>query len=175
MNTIPAELEQKFEEVLAKAKFLYPLLNGYNVQLHFKKLNEGTLALAYYFPYKIEVNSFYYEYMKDHILNNTIIHEIAHIVQYIYYPSAKQAHGKEWREISRSLGLTNPKSNNVMTDIPSEKPRYNYRLPNGSIITVSNIIHSKIQKRNHIRCLSGDSSQIFGKNDFVGVYNSVHA
>lgn len=38
-----------------------------------------------------------------HILNDTIRHELAHILQYLHYPESLD-HGKEWRNIAVKMG-----------------------------------------------------------------------
>lgn len=53
---------------------------------------------------KVEFNLAYCMTEKDKF-SRTIYHEVAHIVQFLLFPNAKQAHGSEFRHIMNSQGL----------------------------------------------------------------------
>lgn len=88
----PTELESKFKKAagVARSNILIP-------------------ALSY-----IDLNSYFVETGLDHILNNTIPHELAHIVQKVLYPRAKQAHGPEWKRIMRHVFNVEPSTYHSM-------------------------------------------------------------
>ena len=64
---------------------------------------------AYRHVNRIEINAAFF--LEDTIvtysnLEETIAHEIAHVIQFKHWPSAKQAHGPEFRSIMASIGYT---------------------------------------------------------------------
>ena len=53
----------------------------------------------------VEINMILFEDNVSHILNETIPHEIGHLVQYDKFKGVDiQGHGAEWREIMKRLG-----------------------------------------------------------------------
>lgn len=75
----------------------------------------------------------------DHILNETIPHEVAHMVEFELYN--KLSHSLRWERICKSLG-GNPKR---CHQLKTATKKYVYNV-NGSIIELSIRYHNKIQK-----------------------------
>lgn len=56
-------------------------------------------------------------------MKETLAHELAHVIQYVCFPHAKQAHGPEWKRIMRDLGFE-PSTYHSM-----ERPKVNGKKP----------------------------------------------
>lgn len=64
----------------------------------------------------VEINMILFEDNVDYILNNTIPHEIGHLVQFDKFDlkgASTPGHGAEWQEIMRRLGKTPSKHHNL--------------------------------------------------------------
>ena len=78
-------------------------LPGYPT-ISFNIKGKKTLGMAYRHQNRISFNLEMAEKIgKD--FEEVIIHEISHLIQFIVYPDAKQAHGPEFRKICRTLGI----------------------------------------------------------------------
>jgi len=64
-------------------------------------------ARAWYHQHRIEYNLAYVMTLKDiSCYDETIAHELAHIIVHKVYPRYKQAHGVEFRGIMQAIGFT---------------------------------------------------------------------
>lgn len=97
-----------WEEAFAKIPKLreyfanVPSLNVKSIELFPAKFKSSSgVAITKRGGYQIDINSFFVDHHLDQVLNTTIPHEISHIIQWVVYPRAKQAHGPEWRKIMR--------------------------------------------------------------------------
>lgn len=64
-------------------------------------------GMCYYGQYRIEYNLAYVMGLKDiSQYDETIAHELAHILVYKVYPRYKQAHGVEFRGIMQAIGFS---------------------------------------------------------------------
>ena len=106
------------------------------------EINSSRIAgMAFQRQWAIKINSSYLKAHTDHIINTTIAHEIAHLIQFKLFPTAKQAHGPEFRYICRMLGIdgktyhTMPRMN-VVNHVYICNCRKHF---------VSNIVHRRMQ------------------------------
>ena len=64
--------------------------------------NKSRIAGKAFRSKKIEYNL---RFAEEADFETTIVHELAHIIQFIVYPYAKQAHGSEFRSIMQVMGF----------------------------------------------------------------------
>lgn len=84
------------------------------------ELKASGIAGKAYYSGKIVFNIAYIMALdRPELFDETIAHELAHIVQYRLYPKAKQAHGVEFRDIMLWLGY----SGNTYHDYNSSKAK----------------------------------------------------
>jgi len=89
-------------EVLAKAKSIWASFDGSNVSVDF--FSKGSAAgLASLRSKRVSFNTVLMSRHPEDF-DNTIIHEVAHLVTYQIRPNAKQAHGPEFKRIMLILG-----------------------------------------------------------------------
>ena len=71
--------------------------------IHF---NSNKSPIAGYAYRQEKIVEFNLRFAEELDFETTIMHELAHIVQYIIYPFAKQAHGPEFRSIMQTMGFS---------------------------------------------------------------------
>ena len=54
--------------------------------------------------YEIRLNPVFLGHYKEEFVNDTVVHEYAHVVALKLYPNSKP-HGKEWKKLMRLLGV----------------------------------------------------------------------
>ena len=84
----------------------------------------------------------------EDFFNTLIPHEVAHIITDLKYPNAKQAHGVEWKNAMRMLGIADPKSKHLYdVTVCPDVVRYRYvcSCPNRTF-RVTKQLHSMMQK-----------------------------
>jgi SprT protein len=89
---------------------------------------------------------------RDDMINNTLPHEIAHIVTYQIYPSAT-AHGRHWASVMWVLGLPADRCHTYETKAARVRKReYHYECgcPEGHLVTKT--IHNRIQQGRMYTC-----------------------
>ena len=88
--------------VTGEANRLFPDLNMVTPYIGF--FQKGTYAgRAWYKQHKVEFNTVLAEENGDRF-ENTVIHEVSHLVTNALFPSAKQAHGPEFKRVMATLG-----------------------------------------------------------------------
>jgi len=67
---------------------------------------KGTCAgKAYHWENRVKLNRFLLRQNPESMVNQTLPHEIAHVITHIQYPFAKGSHGPEWQSVMRMFGL----------------------------------------------------------------------
>ena len=62
-----------------------------------------TAGYARYIEHRVEFSAELMWEHTEHFVQDTIPHEVAHILTHIIFPNAKQHHGPEWRNMLRWL------------------------------------------------------------------------
>ena len=67
---------------------------------------KGTCAgKAYHWENRVKLNRFLLRQNPEEMVNQTLPHEIAHVITHIQYPFAQKSHGPEWQSVMRMFGL----------------------------------------------------------------------
>lgn len=80
----------------------------------------------------------------DHLFNNTVPHELAHIVCF-YKPQLGRNHDNGWRRVCVALGGNGERCHKEEVTY-AKGNTYNYRTTSGHVIAVSQVIHQRIQQ-----------------------------
>lgn len=80
----------------------------------------------------------------DHILNETVPHELAHII--CFYTGMDKGHGKTWKRVCMALGGTGERCHNEDVIPARITEQFAYQTTCGRIVKVGKIRHNKIQK-----------------------------
>ena len=98
------QIIESVEKTVAKVNEMFPNLNFKKPTVEF--FNRGKVSgRAYYAKHHLEFNEVLAMENAEEF-ENTVIHEVAHLVVRKVYPFAKQAHGPEFRAVCRGLGGT---------------------------------------------------------------------
>lgn len=98
------QIIESVDKTVAKVNEMFPNLNFKKPTVEF--FSRGKVAgRAYYAKHHLEFNEVLAMENAEEF-ENTVIHEVAHLVVRKVYPFAKQAHGPEFRAVCRHLGGT---------------------------------------------------------------------
>lgn len=64
-----------------------------------------TAGKASYASHTIFINPLFLTQHPEEVIEKTVGHECAHLINKIVFPNARQHHGPEWKYVMRSLGL----------------------------------------------------------------------
>lgn len=110
--------------------------------------SSGTTAgWAKYHPYyNIEFNAYLIQNNWDTMVNSTIPHEVAHLVDHMIY-GRSSGHGIRWQKIATALGDTNTgeRLHTMKTKRARRTKRHQYVMPSGREEWISTTIHNRIQ------------------------------
>ena len=70
---------------------------------------------AWYSRWRVNYNLELYERNKDHFINNTVPHELAHLIARTLYPGCT-AHGHEWKSVMHRLGVDSSRCHSYDTN-----------------------------------------------------------
>lgn len=148
--TIESDLRDAFNRHMDKACSLYPNLSIIRNRLRFTIMpNIGQKAGVAIGASEIRVNLAMAKQNFDHIANDTIPHEIAHII--CDHFKWDNGHGRMWKRVAASLGIVpNRCFSTADTGIKPVKMRqrtqYLHRATCGTEIWLSDVMHGKIMK-----------------------------
>lgn len=76
--------------------------------------------------YTMRLNKTLLEEQTDLYINNTVVHEFAHLVTDLVYGRYVNSHGKEWKKVATELGLKNPKATSSLYSLRNRVEKYVY-------------------------------------------------
>lgn len=147
------QIQNRVDEVLMQALDL-----GFDVsdcEVGFFR-QKRALGLAYRNKQRIEFNLDAAEIQGIEDYTQTIKHEIAHLIQFKYYPYAKQAHGPEFKRILATLGGV-PSTHAVMSAEQSAAFRSTRKYIEARFDYACSCNTFKISKRMHNQILKGQT------------------
>jgi len=146
MQLQQTQVRAKCNETFAKAKTLWPDMNFDNVGIRFDlKGRAAGMACRRDSTYFMRFNA---EMMTrdafDHVLNNTVQHETAHIVC-MMNPKLGRNHDAGWTRVCRLLGGNGERCHSEEV-VYGKGNTYEYTTDRGHRVRVSGAIHQKIQR-----------------------------
>lgn len=156
-SDICAEVEEivKRHYIIAEKHFGRIITPLPTIKYDLKGATAGT-ADSHTFPFPtIQLNSAFFENNKEDMLNNTVPHEVAHLVTDKIYGSNKKPHGPEWKYVMLVFGLE-PKrchaydTSQIVKERKTRKFIYYCRCFSG--VTAGLNVHRKIQAQSGHKC-----------------------
>lgn len=98
------KITKKVEELYQKAKTIFPNLENWTRPAWDAKVTGTTAGLAYFLQNRISLNAGLFNRNKDDFFNDTIPHEIAHLVAFMVYND--RSHGPVWKNTMQKLGYS---------------------------------------------------------------------
>jgi predicted SprT family Zn-dependent metalloprotease len=148
--TIESDLRAAFIRHMDNACRLYPELTRIQHSVAFIiKPNMGTRAGTARGYREICVNLTLARQNFDHIANNTIPHEIAHII--CAYFAWDKGHGRMWKRVASTLGIAPERCfDSVATGMQPvmmrQRSKYLHKATCGTEIWLSDVMHGKLLK-----------------------------
>jgi len=100
-------VEQKINDIFDKAEQVYG--RSFNrPALYFTEGKAMILAMAYVKSNYINFNPYFMGIALETVLNETVIHEAAHIIAHQLYGCKAFGHSPLWAGVARKLGLEKP-------------------------------------------------------------------
>lgn len=136
-------------------------LGGLNIGYNLKGTTAGT---ANFSSKTVKFNKVLIEENFNEFIDDTIPHEVAHIVTRHFFGSRAAAHGKEWKYVMKHLFGVEPKrchSMDTKNSMVRNTKKFIYTCPCETTFNISTQRHNKI-KQGHIRiCGSCKGTLIF--------------
>ena len=183
-DTIPVEIIDRCEktiqwcmETLRRKLEERHLLHKYarfNVMpnLIFKKRG-GCAGTADVIKWEINLNKVYLLENTEHMIEDTLLHEFVHLVQFVLYPYAKRQHGPEFKKVSKWLFgrefSTYHTYNTSNARKPRRKVRYVYQCQCGPVLLTKrqhDVTQTCIEKGSGAGYICGKCGDIF--REYVG-------
>lgn len=179
MKDLKSAAEARVSELMDQAKKL-----GFKVPRPSVVFNKrGQVAGTMNFDGTMDLNAELFRQNYDDFLKNTIGHEFAHHICFVYWPNAEMAHGPEWKQIMVQLGLNPSRCHNydVSTVKVKEYNKFEYKCPVcGESQVLTSIRHNKVRKGwnyLHSKCASAKNPLIFvkelGKISYEAAQNKI--
>jgi predicted SprT family Zn-dependent metalloprotease len=168
--TIESDLRAAFNRHMDNACRLYPAFTANRHRVVFEIVpNMGGIAGQARGCLHIKVNLTLARQNPDYICNNTIPHEIAHII--CAHFGWDRGHGKNWKRVAVSLGCTGERCFNAaetgMTPVKlRQRNRYEYVASCGTVVWLSDVMHNKVTNGQQ-RILASTKGRI-SKHHFTG-------
>ena len=123
-NDDKKEIQARVENLVDLANFTHDLGMEYPKIIY--DLKGTTAGQAFYYENKLRLNSVALKNYRDHFIDQTVGHEVAHLVAFQKNGGDIKPHGYEWRNIMRMYNL--PPSRCHSYDLPSARKitRHNY-------------------------------------------------
>lgn len=141
------EARKKFVETLKKAEQLFGKMP--EVKLYFSNIGKAAgLAKRVDGKYSVTLNVFALEQNPTDCIENTIPHEVAHIVCYAY-PNLGRNHNPGWKRVCRMLGGNGTRcyTSEQYQLAPKRKTTNHKYNVNGKELVIGAIQHNRIQTR----------------------------
>jgi len=148
--TIESDLRAAFIRHMDNACRLYPELTRIQHSVAFIiKPNMGNKAGTARGYREVCVNLTLARQNFDHIANNTIPHEIAHII--CSYFAWDKGHGRMWKRVASSLGIAPERcfdsvATGMQPVIMRQRSKYLHKATCGTEIWLSDVMHGKLLK-----------------------------
>jgi predicted SprT family Zn-dependent metalloprotease len=153
---------------------LYPDLARISSRVMFEiKYNMGRRAGTAYGHSRVCVNLAMARQNFGHIANDTIPHEIAHII--CSYFNWDNGHGRMWKRVAASLGIVpNRCFSTVDTGIKAvtmrQRTKYLHKATCGTEIWVGDVLHKKIMNGDNSRLLRNTGGRL-SASTYTGKFN----
>ena len=157
------------EACLEKADEMYglDLVAWTEITTNLKGRNAGEAARCASGRYVVRINRQYIDDNFDYIVNDTIPHEIAHLVCFAN-PKLGSKHDNGWKTVCRSLGGSGTRCHHNEV-IYAKGTTYRYILANGETVTLSDRRHKKVQSGLTYRTKKGGRIDQYCDHKVIGI------
>jgi SprT protein len=160
-------IEQRVKEVVAIAEKLYnvDILPNLTITVRNMGLAAGSAELTVEGSLIIEINTEAVEKHLDYVLNDTIPHEVAHLVTYLR-PELGSAHNKGWKQVCEALGGSSKRCHSLQLTKRRPTRMFSYTTDRNEDISLTIIRHNKLQNRK-VLSYTTKSGSLISRSDFI--------
>lgn len=112
---------------------------------------KGRTAGQACYPNKIRINQYLLEQYGQKYIDDTVVHEIAHLLTDHKYPHSKP-HGDKWQQIMFLLGVTNPSTTHSYSTKPARQTKQYVYICDCRVHYLPTITHNRILKGAEYKC-----------------------
>lgn len=174
MKTL-ADFTQLVQLCLASAAEKYGEIPHVDIRYDIRGKCAGMAGAASVNRYTGEVKGLYLRFNReaitknwDEMVNQTIPHEVAHIVAYVHRRLGAKNHNWAWQQIDRALGGTGERCHKMELTPGRRTTRHLYRLENGLEFKIGPKHHSGLQAGKY-GYLKDKKGNYIRANNYVGV------
>ena len=144
-ESLKRRIIERHNEIVAKARQLFPAyaaLSQHTVYFY-ETGRAGGLAHGYH---KVGYNVHVFAQDPDRFINDTIPHEIAHIV--VNALRIGKGHDKTWKRVCTMLGGSGARcynAENITHKLIRHRKQYEYRATCGTVVMLSDVRHNRLQ------------------------------
>lgn len=170
MKTL-AEFEALVKVCIAAAEAKYGKMPAIRIRFDLRGKSAGMAGVASLNRYTKEITGPYLRFNVEAIRNNwddmvqqTIPHEVAHLVAWCFPALGADNHNYQWQRIDRSLGGTGERCHRMKLTPARQTNRYRYVLASGQEISVGPKHHRALQMGSTLRMKK--SGEVVAKHHF---------
>lgn len=163
------EVEQKCHDLIAKGNAMF----GTNVKLASigwdLRGHAAGQAKRSGLVYSVRFNLEAKRLDPNHFFNNTVPHEIAHLIVFeltLTGRSRDRGHGRDFKRVCLALGGSATRCHNIALTKAKVHKKYKYTTDSGRTIEVGGLVHKKIQQGQGRRF--SDTGERIAYNHYVG-------
>jgi SprT protein len=168
-QTLRNRVKERLEDIYLLAQTIYHR-NFPLPELVFE-LKGKTAGYAHYRENKINLNSEALAKHTDETINETLPHEIAHLLAFQIYGIERirhNPHGLEWRQVARRIGCNGDRCHS-MDLTPAKKTRkFQYNCNQGHKFTLGLNLHRKVEEGRQNRICTYCRTHIFFVKEIYG-------
>ena len=118
-------------------------------------LRGGTAGQAWYGIHKVRYNSHLYRNNRKDFIENTIPHEVAHLVAHRLHQGRRiMPHGYEWKRVMAAFKVPSDRCHSYdVSECKRRQKRYLYKSVCGKTFKLSQTLHNKILRGQQRWCL----------------------
>lgn len=149
-TNIAQRIESKIKECFTKILGYVP-----EHRVVYESIGRGTAGTFRFSTKTFTFDPWFAERYTEDYIARTVPHEVAHMIQRIVYPKAKQSHGPEFRKIMSALGAPTATYHNYdVKDAPGRHSRnHQYKCAcEGKVFNLTTRMHNSINKGAGRRC-----------------------
>lgn len=151
------EFTEHVEACLAKAFEMYGVKlspNCVKITYNLRGKSAGQACTKGPTDYTLRFNREAIEKHWDDMVNNTIPHEVAHLIAWMVPHLKAAGHNRQWKRLCVSLGGTGARCHSYGLTSARKKTKYVYVI-NGLQCAVGVIVHNRIQRGRRYKCQAG--------------------
>lgn len=151
-----------FDRLNELKEFFPEIKDQLDVDLYFRTDMHRVAGRAYRKHVRIDLNAQMFVANEEEFMLRTIPHEFAHLVTFNLYPTAKQAHGPEFRSILAIMGASHKMGHPYDWSVATQRACYKYSCSCLGFTYLGQTVHNRAQSnKKTYRCVRCKKNLVF--------------